>query len=214
MTRCMANMVGPNLAAAVLLAGLAVDPARAQGPTFDCAKAQGEVETLICKDAELARLDRTLDGVYKAALAKARDAMPARLRADQRGWVSGRNECWKVRGAPAYITATWTASTVRDCVSANYRLRISQLQAEWQLVAGKPPVSYACNNNPANEVVATFVPTDPPTARLERGDRAVTVWSVPAASGTKYEGQNVEFWEKGGTVSLTWLDETLTCRPR
>lgn len=50
--------------------------AQAAGPAFDCAKALGEVETLICKDAGLAVLDRTLDGVSKAALAKARDAKP------------------------------------------------------------------------------------------------------------------------------------------
>jgi len=209
---CSRRLVGLGVAA--VFAVFAEGAVHAQGPAFDCAKAQGDVETLICRDAELARLDRTLDGVFKAAQAKARDAMPARLRADQRGWISGRNECWKARGVPTYLTATWTVSTVRECVAANYRLRISELQAVWQLVAAKPPVSYVCNGNAANEIVATFVPTDPPTARLERGDRSVTAWNVPAASGTKYEGQNVEFWEKGGSVSVTWLDETLTCRPR
>ena len=46
-------------------------------------------------------------------------------------------------------------------------------------------------------MVATFFETDPPTARLERGDQTVTAWLVPAASGSKYEGQNVEFWDEG-----------------
>ena len=59
----------------------------AQGPTFDCAKAQGEVEKLICGDASLAALDRKLDGVYKAASAKAKGTLATRLREDQRGWV-------------------------------------------------------------------------------------------------------------------------------
>jgi len=212
--RRKAGTAAASLVAAMLTSLVVVTPATAQGPAFDCARADGEVETLICRDAGLAALDRSLDGVYKAALAKARDGMAARLRADQRGWVSGRNECWKVRGAPTYITATWTASTVGECISSNYRLRISQLQAEWQLVTAKPPVSYVCNDSPANEIIATFVPTDPPTARLERGDRAVTTWNVAAASGAKYEGRNVEFWDKGGTVAVTWLDESLTCRPR
>ena len=36
--------------------------AQAKGPTFDCAKAQGEVEQLICKDEGLAALDQKLDG--------------------------------------------------------------------------------------------------------------------------------------------------------
>jgi len=193
---------------------------QAQGPAFDCAKAQGEVETLICKDATLGALDRKLDEVYKAALAKARDNMAATLRADQRGWVKGRDECWKTRGAPTYLTASWTASTVRECVEGTYRVRISELQAVWQLAPAKPAASYVCQNNSANEIVATFYATDPPTARLERGDRTLTVWQVTAASGAKYEGQNVTFWSKGSDATVTWLNtvtgvsEDLQCRVR
>lgn len=197
-----------------VLVGWCAVTAEAQGPSFDCAKADGEVETLICKDGALAALDRQLDEVYKAAAGKARDAMPARLRAEQRGWVSGRNECWKARGAPAYLTATWQATSVRECVAAQYRLRISELQAVWRLVSPRPPVAYTCANNPANEVVATFFDTDPATARLERGDRTQTVWQVAAASGARYEGQNVEFWIKGDEATVTWNDERLQCRAR
>jgi uncharacterized protein len=198
--------------AAAAFALLAAVPVGAQGPAFDCRKASGEVETLICQDAGLATLDRTLDSVYKAAMAKARDAMPATLRTEQRGWVSGRNECWKAKGSPTFLTESWQVSTVRDCVAANYRLRISELQLVWQLVDLKPPVTYACQGNRANAIVAVFAATDPATVRLERGDRVATAWSVPAASGTKYEGQNVSFWSKGPDASVTWLDETLQCK--
>ncbi len=52
----------------------------AQGPTFNCAKATGEVETLICSDASLAALDRKLDEAYKAAAAKAKGKLATRLR--------------------------------------------------------------------------------------------------------------------------------------
>jgi uncharacterized protein len=210
----MLGRYGYQWALTAVLLGWLPGAAAAQGPTFDCAKADGEVETLICKDTALAALDRQLDGVYKAATAKARDAEPARLRADQRGWLSGRNECWKTRGAPAYLTASWQATTVRECVEAQYKLRISELQAVWRLVSPRPPVSYVCANNPANEIVATFFDTDPATARLERGDRTQTVWQVAAASGARYEGQNVEFWIKGADASVTWNDERLQCRAR
>jgi len=194
----------------------------AQGPTFDCAKAQGEVEQLICKDAALAALDRKLDGVYKAATAKAQGQMLTTLRAEQRGWVSGRNECWKAKDADnaMYLTASWTATSVRACVEAQYRIRTAELQALYQLVTPKKPVFFACQNNPANEVVATFFETDPPTARLERGDRTVTAYQVPAASGAKYEGQNVTFWNKGNEAAVSWMNpatgvtEELQCKVR
>ena len=47
--------------------------------------AMKQMTTTICKDAGLAELDRQFDTVFKAALGKARDSMPSRLRAEQTG---------------------------------------------------------------------------------------------------------------------------------
>ena len=198
----------------LLAVTFAAAPLRAEGPAFNCAKADGEVEELICQDEGLAALDRKLDEVYKAALDKAKNEVPPVLKAEQRGWIKGRNECWKATGAdnPAFLTASWQATSVRDCVEGQYRLRISELQARYRLVPMKGPVFYACENNPANEIVATYFETDPPTARVERGDRAAAVWLVPAGSGSKYEGQNLELWTKGDEATVTWLDEEMTCK--
>ena len=93
----------------------------AQGPAFFCTKARGQVEQLVCKDAALAALDRKLDEVFKAALA--RDNMPAILGAEQRGWIGGRNECWKAQGpdTPVFLTASWRVTSVRECVEAQYQ---------------------------------------------------------------------------------------------
>ena len=44
----------------------------AEGPAFNCAKAEGEVPKLICNTPDLAALDRKLDEVYRAALSKAK----------------------------------------------------------------------------------------------------------------------------------------------
>ena len=205
----------PTLACA---AGLPAAPL-AQGPTFDCGKGQGAVENLICGDPSLARLDRKLDAVYKAATAQATGQLATQLRAEQRGWVKGRNDCWKANGERTWITATWTVDTVQGCVEAQYRLRTSELQSVWRLV---PPqtVSYACQNNPANEVVANFFETDPATIRLERGDRTVTMWRVGAAGNGKYEGQNVSLVHQGNTVRVLWLNtdtgksDELLCKAR
>ncbi len=193
--------------------------ALAQGPAFDCGKAEGEVEQLICSDASLAGLDRKLDEVYRAATARATGAPATTLRTGQRGWVKGRNDCWKANGQQTWITATWTVDTVKGCVDAQYRLRISELQSVWRLM---PPetVAFACQNNPANEVVANFFATDPATIRLERGDRTVTLWLVGAAGAGTYEGQNVSLIRQGSEVKLNWLDtdtgktEDLACKAK
>jgi uncharacterized protein len=200
---------------AVLALVLAPGLVRAEGPAFDCDKADGTVEKMICTDTGLSALDRELDGVYKAALAKARDDVPRFLRTEQRGWIKGRNECWKAEGgSPVYLTASWTAASVHDCVEGQYRLRISELQALMRLVPEKRLAFFACEGNPANEIVATFFETDPPTARIERGDRTVTAWLVPTGSGAKYEGQNVEFWNKGKDAMVTWNGDKMTCTTR
>lgn len=202
--------------AAVTLA-LAQTPS---GPTFDCAKASGSVETLICKDAALGALDRRLADVYKAAGAKATGAAARTLRAEQRGWVGGRNECWKASaGTPTFLTESLTADSPRGCVEWQYKLRIAELQAVWRLLPGRT-VSYACNGNPANEIVATFFASEVPAARLERGDRTVTAYQVPTASGARYEGRNVWFFTKGEEATASWMNEAtgetqrLSCRAR
>lgn len=208
------------LAAAVLGAPCAT---LAQGPAFDCARASGQVEKLVCADASLARLDRQLHDAYEAALAQAQGRLKTTLREEQRGWVKGRNECWKADGQPTWLTASWTESTVLGCTQAQYRLRTAELQAVWRLVAPRT-VRYACQGDNANELVVHHFATDPASLRLERGDRSVTLWRVPAPGTERYEGQNVSLVPngqgQGQSVAVRWLDvntgrdAALQCTPK
>jgi uncharacterized protein len=182
-----------------------LDPdGRAAGPSFDCTKPlSGSVEKLICEDGALAALDRKLAGVYAAASKIAVKAKPNLLPAEQRGWIKGRNDCWK-------------ADDKRLCVEAEYTRRIAELQARYRLVALRGPFFWACENNPANEVVVTFFDTDPPTAILERGDQSVVAYRAPSGSGARYVGRNETFWEHQGEAQLTWGYGTpaLRCLPQ
>ena len=167
-------------------------PARAEGPSFDCSKVEaGSIEEMVCKDQELSALDRKLSEVYAAASKKAVNEHPPVLKAEQRGWVKGRNDCWK-------------SDDKRKCVADNYRLRIAELQARYRLVPGNGPVMYACDGDPKNEVVATFFQTDPPTLIAERGDQVSLMYLQPSGSGSKYQGRNETLWEKAGEAVITW----------
>jgi uncharacterized protein len=167
-------------------------PARAEGPSFDCSKVEaGSIEEMVCKDKELSALDRKLSEVYAAASKKAVNEHPPVLKAEQRGWVKGRNDCWK-------------SDDKRKCVADNYRLRIAELQARYRLVPGKGPVTYFCDGDPKNEVVATFFQTDPPTLIAERGDQVSLMYLQPSGSGSKYQGRNETLWEKAGEAVITW----------
>jgi uncharacterized protein len=98
-----------------LLTLVLVSPTYAASPSFNCAKASGQVEKLICSDAELAKLDRSLADLYSVLLKHTPAGEQKQLKAEQRGWVKGRNDCWK-------------SDDVRGCVKGEYETRINELK--------------------------------------------------------------------------------------
>ena len=163
------------------------------GPSFSCAKVEpGSIEAMVCTDTELSALDRQLADVYTAASKVAQNAHPPVLKAEQRGWIKGRDDCWK-------------DEDVRGCVREAYRLRIAELQARYRLLPHTGPFSYQCDGDPRNEIVVTFFPdTDPPTLYAERGDDVSLMFLQPSGSGSRYQGRNESFWEHHGEASVTW----------
>ncbi len=126
------------LAAAAFISAIAFGGALAQsGPAFDCAKAEHEIEKLICENAELAAKDRKMADVYRQAITALEkvDAGGAEaikeLKTMQRGWIGGRNDCWK-------------AADKRQCARDSYDRRTATLQARYFLVDGGDPVFYEC----------------------------------------------------------------------
>ena len=181
--------------------GSGLTPAAAmQGPSYACDEVSpGSIEEMICEDEELSALDRKLSGVYAAASEKAVSEFPPQLKAEQRGWIKGRNECWK--------------NDNRDeCVRDAYLLRIAELQARYRLVSEIGPVRFKCDGTPAAEVVATFFHTDPPTLIAEYGDRVSMMYLQPSASGAKYQGRNETFWEHQGEALIMWGYEAAEMR--
>jgi uncharacterized protein len=146
---------------------------------------------MICKDDALSALDRKMAKVYTEASKKAANEHPPVLKPEQRGWVKGRNDCWK-------------SEDKRKCVEENYRLRIAELQARYRLVPAKGPTTYVCNGDPRNEVVVNFFQTDPPTLIAERGDQVSLMYLQPSGSGSKYQGRNESLWEHQGKASIVW----------
>ncbi len=166
--------------------------AQQTGPSFSCDKAAaGSIEEMICKDAELSALDRKLSDVYAAATKLAVNMHPPVLKSEQRGWIKGRDACWK-------------SDTRRECVRQEYVRRITELQAWYRLVPHSETVFFICDGNPSNEVAATFFETDPATLIAERGDSTSLMYRQPSASGSKYQGRNETLWEHQGEALITW----------
>jgi uncharacterized protein len=147
-------------------------------PTFDCnTKGLGSVEQQICADPELSALDHGLAAVFKKAQAIDKTAVRSTLSAEQRGWIKGRNDCWKERD-------------VRACIVGTYLRRTSELEARYRLVSPGSTVIYLCESNPANELLVNYFNTGVRVAIVEHGDQTFTLFKEPGDNSNRYQGSN------------------------
>jgi len=172
------------------------DPA---GPAFDCAGVEGSVEALVCKDDGLAALDRRLAGVYATALERWPGGDIAALRAGQRGWIKGRNDCWK-------------SEDVRACITFAYQSRIAELEIGSGQVEAATPTGYRCEGIEDTAVsLAYYAGTEPPAAVVTVGDDQAFTFLSRSASGARYTAPGVEAWEHQGELTLEWFGSRHRC---
>lgn len=161
--------------------------AHAKSPT--CRAEQGSIAQMVCKDEAMMRLDKKLNRVYASALKKAQNEHPFTLKAEQRGWIKGRDDCWK-------------SDNQRACVKNEYVRRIAELQARYALVSKLGPFVFDCGQR--DEVTVTYFKTEPGTLIAERGDSMSLMYQEISASGARYQGRNESFWEHQGEALITW----------
>jgi uncharacterized protein YecT (DUF1311 family) len=189
-------------------------------PSFACdAPGLGEVELRICADPELAALDRRLDSVWQAvvALAEANDVQGFDAeRAEQRGWIGGRDECWKASGERRFSGLDGDEA-IRRCIVESYASRTARLEVRWRLVdATSGPVFWTCGGDLGGEFVTTWFATSPEAVEVDLGDVAEVFVRTPTASGTRYDGTFGRwFWAKGDSATFVWPQtDTLGCVAR
>ena len=184
-------------AALTLALALGAPAAWALDPSFDCSKAASEAEQAVCASDALASLDLELARLYRLAESAPGQTKAGRdsLHAMQRGWIKGRDECWK------------SSLGVPLCAANEYSFRIYYLrrdhaEARAEEGASLGPFEYACDGMEA-PLSAVFVNTQEPAIVLRWGDNAIVLPRVPSGSGAKYEGAMWAdgpslFWEQGG----------------
>ncbi|QEL57086.1 MliC family protein [Chromobacterium paludis] len=168
---------------------------------FHCEQPANAVESMVCQDEGLTRLDNRLEKAWSQALNKAEqsgNSARGKLLSEQRRWVKSLRECMK-------------NDDPHMCLGDTYILRISQLQAAWGLAPALTPLRYQCRGQFDVTILATFYRTRPATAKLERGNALVIVHQDISGSGARYQGQGVEFWIKGRDASVNWRGESLEC---
>ncbi|MCA1930757.1 lysozyme inhibitor LprI family protein [Rheinheimera sp.] len=176
------------LIVAILLATAQLQAATTANQINCQAKDLGTVDQLICSDKELLKQDQQLAEVYQQALSKAAYEKPAVLKAEQRGWVKGKAECWKEEDK-------------KGCASTLYIQRIAELQARYELMQASKKLLLSCDNNPANEISLRYYPTSPATLIADYGDQVSLMYQQADRS---YLGRNEKLSEQNGVFTLQW----------
>jgi membrane-bound inhibitor of C-type lysozyme len=72
------------------------------------------------------------------------------------------------------------------------------------------PVTFRCDDG--SEIQATFDNApDPATVMLVRGGEQAMLPQAMSASGARYLGDDVEFWNKGNDAAVEWRGTQLAC---
>lgn len=170
--------------AATSLGARAATPTPLFKTSFDCSTATAPVEKLICRDAQLARMDRELNRLYRLALTDERSVpRPEKVTTDQQIWTLLRNQCF-------------TEAEPRACTVSRYAERAYQLRQGSAIVRTKDPdrltegpLAIRCAGLNAL-VAATFFNAQPGAVYLRWANASITLNQEPVDSGLRYGGKD------------------------
>lgn len=175
-------------------------------PSFDCTLAKSSAEKAVCLNANLAGLDRETARLYKLAVNTPGfdTGRLNQLKAYQRGWIKGRDECWKA------------SIGLEKCVAESYVTRIHELRRGYANArsdddagVSSGPVAYRCDGLDAL-VSAVFIKTKTPLVSLTWRDTWLALPLAPAGSGTLY---SADYYAAGTFTFRTRGDEATLEKP-
>lgn len=146
----------------------------------------------VCEIPALAARDRELARVYAQARQRVQGDAARRLAAEQRGWIRGRDDCWK-------------SDDVQRCLDDAYRRRTAELQVLHRLVAARTALNLTCaapDGGPATAFILRSFDTDPPAAWIEPDPEQAVLFAEPEAGRTHYRGRNTTLREQTGAFEL------------
>jgi uncharacterized protein len=194
MTALIASLLAASATSSVCAAKKS-PPAPVYKTSFDCTQARATVETLICRDSQLAQMDIELNRLYLLALTDDHSVPPPnKLETDQRFWIDARNQCG-------------SGANPRACTLQRYAERAFQLRQGSAIARTRDPnrlsdgpVVFRCTglNSP---IAATYIHVEPAVVFLKWADTSIVLTKVASETGTLYTSQdprmNYRFWQDG-----------------
>ncbi|UTF58588.1 lysozyme inhibitor LprI family protein [Gilvimarinus sp. DA14] len=172
-------------------------------PSFSCAGERlSSAEQAICETPDLARLDLALHDSFQTLLRRLDDdAFTSHLRAVQRGWIKGRDECWK-------------SPPINECVASEYAERLDALQQTAVQIEQARHVTAVCEQVPDLALTLRFYSSQPAVATVLWRENASLMYRE-STSPPLYRGADTELRAQGDEFIISGVeaDTPLHCWP-
>lgn len=175
-----------------LAAWLAAMPASAGDKAQTCIGTRLDtLEGVVCSDRELLRLDRQLTWNYRRAF----DALDYLRQLDLID-LDLRRQRERLR--------CWDASDQRQCLAEDYRRRIAELQAFYDLLPADGPYWLLCNDQARTRMPADFYASNPASLKIEFDGKAQVLLREASRRGLLYRNERFQFQQQGQQIRLRW----------
>ncbi len=143
----------------------------------------------------------TLDGQIRklmVELATKQSPYHVDLQKDQQSWLSRHDACMKDKD-------------LKMCLELSYMERLSQLQAQFELVPKEGPIHYQCGTD-KQDAWLTFYATPLPAVFVKYHDQVREAFMGPLSRGVKYTSHELTVIEHKQAATIVWDDKTLECQ--
>ena len=143
----------------------------------------------------------TLDGQIRklmVELATKQSPYNVDLQKDQQSWLSRHDTCMKDKD-------------LKMCLELSYMERLSQIQAQFELVPKEGPIHYQCGTD-KQDAWLTFYATPLPAVIVKYHDQVRSAFMGPLSQGVKYTSYELTVIERKKAATISWGDKTLDCQ--
>jgi Uncharacterized protein conserved in bacteria, putative lipoprotein len=120
------------------------------------------------------------------------------LQKDQQSWLSRHDNCMK-------------DNDLKMCLELSYMERLSQIQAQFELVPKEGPIHYQCGVD-KQDAWLTFYATILPTVIVKYNGQVRSAFMGPLSRGVKYTSYELTVIERKKAATISWDDKTLECQ--
>jgi uncharacterized protein len=209
----MRVLFGLGLGVALLPVSLTGGAPGAAAASFDCARAETQVEKAICASPELGRIDEVLARAYATALGGLGDEAKAAIQADQRQWLGFAALACTSDARPFSAALT---EEEQGCLGAVYRSRIarlgeSRMEGEWRVY---PRTSYSLVDEPDPDVYQGVATKEVSSPRIDEESGVAEAFNdlMDEADDAARPDPASEDYETSDIMVTTTIDSVATRR--